>query len=92
MEKPIEIRKETVHVNYSVSKGPDDQLLASDKLGVSASMARKSYLEEYDESIRLGKKGGVVTQSQSQYQNMVEEDIQLRLGKRLDVSTSGKRL
>ena len=27
IEKPIAIRNETVHVNYSVSKGADDQLV-----------------------------------------------------------------
>jgi hypothetical protein len=59
VEKPIEIRNETVHVNYSVAKGLDDQLLnsekfgASEKFGGSVSAARKSYLEEYDESRRL---------------------------------------
>ena len=58
-----------------MSKAPDDQLLISDKLGVSASHARKSYLEEYDESVRLNKKGNVVTQSSQKYQDMVEEDI-----------------
>ncbi len=43
-------------MNYSVSKGLDDQLLASaDNFGVSVSAARKSYLEEYDESRRLEK-------------------------------------
>ena len=63
-------------MNYSVSKGLDDQLLASaDKFGVSVSAARKSYLEEYDESRRLEKQGPVVTQSQSKYADMVEEDI-----------------
>lgn len=76
IEKPIQIRNETVHVNYSVSKGLDDQLLASaDKFGASVSAARKSYLEEYDESRRLEKQGPVVTQSQSRYADMVEEDI-----------------
>lgn len=52
IEKPISIRNETVHVNYSVSRGADDQLLTSDKIGASVSNTRKSYLEEYDESKR----------------------------------------
>ena len=42
VEKPIEIKQETVHVNYSVSK--------EDRLGLSTSQPRKTYLEEYDES------------------------------------------
>lgn len=46
------------------------------------SNARKSYLEEYDESKRLEKIGlNVVTQSAKSYADMVEEDIQLQLGK-----------
>ena len=57
IEKPISIRNETVHVNYSVSRGADDQLLASDKIGASVSNTRKSYLEEYDESKKLEKIG-----------------------------------
>lgn len=51
IEKPISIRNETVHVNYSVSKGRDDQLATSlDRAGVSASLPRKTYLQEYEES------------------------------------------
>ena len=69
IEKPISIRNETVHVNYSVSKGVDNQLLTSvDRLGASVSGARKTYLEEYEESKRLEKLGlpaGHITQSQS---------------------------
>ena len=58
IEKPISIRNETVHVNYSVSRGADDQLLTSEKgFGASVSNTRKSYLEEYDESKRLEKIG-----------------------------------
>ena len=63
IEKPIEIKNETVHVNYQVSKAPDDLLHGSDRLAVSTSVARKSYLEEYDESVRLEKRGNVVTHS-----------------------------
>ena len=44
-------------MNYSVSRGADDQLVASDKIGASVSNTRKSYLEEYDESKRLEKIG-----------------------------------
>jgi len=67
VDKPIEIRNETVHVNYSVAKGLDDQLLNSEKFGASVSAARKSYLEEYDESRRLESNGHVVDQSSSKY-------------------------
>lgn len=82
-------------MNYSVSKGVDDQLLASEKLGHSVSnntgRARKSYLEEYDESKRLEKIGAnVVTQSAKSYAEMVEEDIELRLGKNA-IETSQSR-
>lgn len=80
IEKPIQIKNETVHVNYSVSKAGDDQFLASDKLGVSTSVPRKTYLEEYDESRKFDKHGPIVSQSRGTYQDMVEEDIQLRLG------------
>ena len=37
IEKPIAIRNETVHVNYSVSKGADDRLMTSEKFGASVS-------------------------------------------------------
>ena len=76
-------------MNYSVSKGGDDQLLMSEKMAVGASVSgtRKSYLEEWEESKRLEKQGAVVTHSQQTIKEMVEEDIALRLGKgALDVS------
>ena len=65
-------------------------MLASDKVGASVSNTRKSYLEEYDESKRLEKIGhNVVTQSAKSYAEIVEEDIELRLGKgALDTSQS----
>ena len=51
-------------------------------MGASVSNARKSYLEEYDESKKLEKIGpNVVTASAKSIAEMVEEDIELRLGK-----------
>ena len=93
IEKPIQIKNETVHVNYSISKAADEQGVGmADKLGLSASQPRKTYLEEYEESQRLSKRGPVVTHSRSKYQEMVEEDISLRLGKSgLDASQSKGR-
>jgi len=63
VEKPISIKNETVHVNYSVSKGLDDHQLAAslDRAGVSTSFPRKSYLQEYDETLRLKNAGQVVS-------------------------------
>ena len=57
------------------------------------SNARKSYLEEYDESKRLDKIGhNVITQSAKSYAEMVEEDIELRLGRNtLETSQSRPR-
>ena len=54
------------------------------------SNARKSYLEEYDESKRLEKVGtNVVTHSAKSIAEIVESDIELRLGKgALDTSQS----
>lgn len=94
IEKPIEIKHETVHVNYSVSKAPEEQSAIADRLGISTSQPKKSYLEEYEESQRISKRGPVVTHPRSTYQDMIEEDISLRLGKSgLDVSQSkGKQI
>ena len=64
--------------------------MTSEKVGASVSAARKSYLEEYDESKKLEKQGPVATQSSGKYRDMVEEDIALRLGQSngLDISAS----
>ena len=54
VEKPIEIKRETVNVNYSVSRAEGDELLISQQKAAndSTSARKKSYLEEYDESKR----------------------------------------
>ena len=78
VEKPIEIKQETVNVNYTMNR--DNLGTSGDKFGASVSGKRKSYLEEYEESVRLEKKGNVVSESQGKYTSMVEEDIALRLG------------
>lgn len=88
VEKPIEIKQETVHVNYSISKEQ-----SVDRLGMSASVPRKTYLEEYEESQQISKRGPVVSQSRHKIKSMVEEDISLRLGKgAIDVSQSKPKM
>lgn len=78
VEKPIEIKQETVNVNYSVSREAKD-ILASGSHPKEAS-AKLSYLEEYDRS--KGRTG-----SFRKYSDVIEEDIALRSG----VSTSNRK-
>ena len=96
VEKPIEIKNETVHVNYSIQR-PDNQVphvdvLGSDKFSASISgnygRPKKSYLQEYDES-RASMSGADFARqtgasgiriSGKQISDMVEEDFALRSG------------
>lgn len=51
IEKPITIKQETVHVNYSVNKVDTIEMSLAEELATSQSRPKKkSYLEEFEES------------------------------------------
>jgi hypothetical protein len=51
IEKPITIKQETVHVNYSVNKVDSIDMSLAEELATSQSRPKKkSYLEEFEES------------------------------------------
>ena len=80
VEKPIEIKQETVNVNYSVSREAKDILASGSHPKEVHASEKLSYLEEYDRS--KGK-----TSSFRKYSDVIEEDIALRSG----VSTSNRK-
>ena len=83
VEKPIEIKKETIIVSDSLAK---DQQHILDRVSQSqvlqSSVRKMTYLEEYDQSKQksLSKHKGDDNRMSSKYSDIVEEDIALRLG------------
>ena len=80
VEKPIEIKQETVNVNYSVSREAKDILASGSHPKEVHASGKLSYLEEYDRS--KGRTG-----SFRKYSDVVEEDIAMRSG----ISTSNRK-
>jgi hypothetical protein len=81
VEKPIEIKKETVQVSYSISKAEEPEMSLHQELAgsiskkghASTSQKKMSYLQEFDESKKKSHR-----ESKAKIAESIDEDIAIR--------------